>query len=132
MALPPSASSRPRSSRAICPRAAPPPSTPSRPSAPSEARQRQAIKAIRAGWYPPPTPGNLYEYQKKRLAEFAILKCLILNEMSISEQKGRLLENGLEKRKAGASSRTSSTVIYKVKYSTNKGYVKPFFAVCLS
>src|SRR5260370_20307833 len=133
MVPPPSASSPPRSWPAICRLDAPPPSTPSRPFAPSEARRASATshEGDSGGPVPPLPPGNLYEYQKKRLAEFAILKCLIVNEMSISEQKGRLLENGLEKRKTGSSSRTPSTVTYKVKYSTNKGYVKPFFAVFL-
>jgi hypothetical protein len=33
-------------------------------------------------------PGNLYEYQKKRLTKFAFRKCLILKEMSLAEQNG--------------------------------------------
>jgi hypothetical protein len=34
-------------------------------------------------------PGNLYEYQKKRLTEFAFRKCLILKGMSFAEQNGK-------------------------------------------
>ncbi len=33
-------------------------------------------------------PGNLYEYQKKRLTKFAFRKCVILKEMSLAEQSG--------------------------------------------
>src|SRR5260370_5258188 len=134
MVPPPSASSPPRSWPAICRLDARPRSTPSRPFAPSEARRASATshEGDSGGPVPPLPPGNLYVYQKKRLAEFAILKCLIGNEMSISEQKGRLLENLLEKRKAGPSSRTPTTVNYKAKYSTNKGNVRPFFAVFLA
>ncbi len=33
-------------------------------------------------------PGNLYEYQKKRLTKFAFRKCMILKEMSLAEQNG--------------------------------------------
>jgi hypothetical protein len=46
-------------------------------------------------------PGNLYEYQKKRLTKFAFRKCLILKEMFFAEQNGKQRENGLEKRKSG-------------------------------
>ena len=33
-------------------------------------------------------PGNLYEYQKKRLTKFAFRKCVILKEMFLAEQNG--------------------------------------------
>src|SRR5216684_2992131 len=33
-------------------------------------------------------PGNLYEYQEKRLTKFAFRKCVILKEMFLAEQNG--------------------------------------------
>ena len=59
-------------------------------------------------------PGNLYEYQKKRLTKFAFRKCMILKEMSLAEQNGLRRENGVEKRKAGPMSRTRNVVTYEI------------------
>jgi len=73
------------------------------------------------------TPGNLYEYQTKRLTKFAFRKCLIRKEMFLAEPMGCDGKNRTEKRKAGASSRTPNTVIYEIKYSTNYGNVKGIF-----
>jgi hypothetical protein len=59
------------------------------------------MKAIRVGRCPLPL-GNLYEYQKKRLRKFEIRKCLILNEMSLSEQKGETAGKQPGKKKSGS------------------------------
>jgi hypothetical protein len=63
-------------------------------------------------------PTNLHEYQNMRLAKIAFRKSLILKDAIWL--LGQLRVQGVvDVRKAGASSRTPSTVIYKVKYSTN-------------
>jgi hypothetical protein len=63
--------------------------------------------------------GNSYEYQWKRLTKFTFRKRLILKEMIFDEQNRCRRENGLEKEKAGASSRGRNVVIYWSKYITN-------------
>jgi hypothetical protein len=46
-------------------------------------------------------PGNLYEYQRKRLTKFAFRKCLILKEMCFAEQNRKQREKRRRKKKSG-------------------------------
>jgi hypothetical protein len=74
----------------------------------------------------PSPPTNLHEYQNTGLAEIAFRKSLILKDAIWL--LGQLRVRGVgDVRKAGASSRTPRTIIYKMKYSTNKENVKAFF-----
>jgi hypothetical protein len=68
----------------------------------------------------------MHDYQRKRLTEFAIHKCLILNDMFLVVWEERV---GTEKlasqgRKAGASSRTPHGVFYRVNYTMGQQEVK--------
>jgi len=62
-------------------------------------------------------PGNLHEYQKKRLTKFAFRKCMIPKGMFFAEQNGKRGKKFLEKKKAGPWPRTLNAVTYEIKYS---------------